>query len=71
MSSTHGSTALAPRAWPDMNTPARWTTYPFDAALTGDPWDWDADHENDDTIQRNRWESEAGDRWHGAAKSRP
>ena len=71
MNSTHGSTALAPRAWPDMNTPARRTACRFDAALTGDPWDWDAEHANDNTILRYRWESEAGDQRRGAAKIRP
>ena len=54
-----------------MNTPARRTACRFDAALTGDPWDWDAEHANDDTILRYRWESEAGDQWRGAAKIRP
>ena len=49
----------------------RRTTCPFDAAPTGDPWDWDAEHANDDTIQRYRWDSEVGDQRHGAAKSRP
>ena len=44
---------------------------PVDAAPTGDPWDWDAEHANNDTIQRYRWESEAGDQGRGAAKSRP
>ena len=48
-------------------TPYRRTTCRVDGAKTGDPWDGDAEHANDDTIQRYRWESEAGDQRRGAA----